>query len=626
MKYFIIVLYSSLALSVLPSDTLAQQRGDADIKFKLAQSHERAGNYEAAVKLYEELFAKDSSNIVFFESLKRTYLQLKRNEDAIALIQQKLSTTPQDIGLLAQLGSIYLRISDEPKAVSTWERAIAVNPSNEATYRIVASAMIESRAFERAITTYKRGRDACNNPSLFTSDLAYLYSIMLNYTEATREYLAMLKENPAQLGYVQSRLASFTSRPEGLNGAQRVVEQASAAETNNTTLLYLLSWLYMEGKNYQKAFDVVKQIDVRTNAGGKEIFTFAEKALKEKANDVAMDAYQTIIKQYPSFPQLAQAKYGYAQALEHSNTISDSLQLFGVNELFSIEKPATESEPVLNTLIAAYQRIVSEHPNTEIAARSLLRIAYVQYQRFFNLDAAQEHIQRLIRQFSNFIPVVLEGKILLSEIYIALNNLDAAITLLQELSAARFVSPSQQQIIAFRSAEIAYFQGNFQDALNRLQNLTKQLTTDIANDAIDLQIFIQENISQDEQSLKEFARAELLRRQRKLSESLTLLTTLLQSASSSTIKEHTAMRIGDINIQMHRYHEAIAAYEQLAKNFPTSILLDRALMKTGYIYQSGLKEKEKAIAAYQQLLETYPQSLYVNEARKRIRELRGDTL
>jgi tetratricopeptide (TPR) repeat protein len=627
MKVFIKFSRSSFVLLlVITLAAFSQQRQDVDIKFKLAQSHERAGNYEAAVKLYEELFSKDSSNVILFEALKRTYLQLKRNDDAIALIERRLSFAPQDVGLLAQLGSIYLRISDEPKAVSAWERAIAVDPQNETVYRIVASAMIESRAFERAIETYKRGREANNNPSLFTSDLAYLYGILLNYAEATREYLSLLRESPSQLGYVQSRLVSFTSRPEGLSSVRRVVEQASRTDANNTTLLYLLSWVYMEGKQYDKAFDVIKRIDHLTNAGGREIFNFAERALKDKVDTIAIDAYQTIIKQYPSFPQISQAKFGYARALEDVHCAPETLRLFGIKESFSGERPATESEPVLNGVIAAYQRVISEHPYTEIAARSLLRIAYLHYQRFFNLDAAQQQIHTIVQKYGNFIPVVIEAKIFLSEILIASNNLDAAEKLLQELSSARFVSLDQLQTIAFRSAEVAYFRGNFQDAIERLNNLTKQLTTDIANDAIDLQIFLQENMAHDEKSLKEFARAELLHRQRKLSEALLLLSTILQSSSSSSLKEYASMRMGDIYAQMKRYDDAIASYESLAQSFPESVLLDRMLMNIGHIYQTGLHDKAKAIAAYQKILETYPQSLYVNEARKRIRELRGDTL
>lgn len=606
---------------------LAAQMRDADIKFRLAQSHERGGNYEAAVKLYEELYAKDSLNYGIFDALKRCYLQLKQNEDAIRLIERRLLFTPNDIGLMAELGSIYLRAMDERRAYDVWERAIAINPKNETTYRIVASAMIESRAIERAVLTYKRGRESCGNPNLFTSDVAYLYSIILNYADATREYLNLLKENPAQLGYVQSRMATYTSRTDGLSSALSVVEQALQSEPNSVSLLHLLSWLYMEGKRYDRAYEVAKRVDVATKAGGKELFAFAERAFKDKAYNAALKSYRDIIDQYSSFPQLAQAKFGYARTLEESSAVPDTLYLFGYSEITNTDiKPVTESEAGFTGALAAYQRVVTEHPATEFAARSILRIAALHYKRFFNLDAAQSNIETLLKHYSNFIPIVLETKILLSEINIVAGKLDSAERLLNELATARFVSPDQQQVIALRLAELAYFRGNFQDALLRLQSVTKQVTTDVANDAIELQIFIQENQQTGEAVLKDFARAELLRRQQKLSESLTLFQSIAQLEAGSSVREYAAMRIGDLYAQMRRYNDAIEAYDLLAKNFSESILLDRALMKTGYIYQIGLREKEKAISVYQKLLETYPQSLYVNEARKRIRELRGDTL
>jgi outer membrane protein assembly factor BamD (BamD/ComL family) len=49
-------------------------------------------------------------------------------------------------------------------------------------------------------------------------------------------------------------------------------------------------------------------------------------------------------------------------------------------------------------------------------------------------------------------------------------------------------------------------------------------------------------------------------------------------------------------------------------------------MNTGAVFETGLRDKQKAIAAYEKLLERFPSSLYTNEARKRIRELRGDVL
>jgi outer membrane protein assembly factor BamD (BamD/ComL family) len=67
-------------------------------------------------------------------------------------------------------------------------------------------------------------------------------------------------------------------------------------------------------------------------------------------------------------------------------------------------------------------------------------------------------------------------------------------------------------------------------------------------------------------------------------------------------------------------------YEKLKNDFPESIMSDKSQMKIAAVYQLGLKENDKAIATYQKLLEQFPNSIYVSEARRRIRELRGENL
>ena len=49
-------------------------------------------------------------------------------------------------------------------------------------------------------------------------------------------------------------------------------------------------------------------------------------------------------------------------------------------------------------------------------------------------------------------------------------------------------------------------------------------------------------------------------------------------------------------------------------------------MRIGEVYESRLKDKKKAIEAYEAVLANYPASLFVEEARKRIRILRGDSI
>src|SRR5258706_8535597 len=147
-----------------------------DVRLRLAQSYEHTGDFEAALKLYQELFKKDSTNYLLADAIRRMDMQLKRYDDAIVLVEKIIHSAPNDVNMVAQLGAIYYLKSDEPKAGETWERAIAISPKQQTTYALVASSMTQNRLFDRAIVIYQRGRTACNDPALFTADIAYLYS------------------------------------------------------------------------------------------------------------------------------------------------------------------------------------------------------------------------------------------------------------------------------------------------------------------------------------------------------------------------------------------------------------------------------------------------------------------
>lgn len=617
----LLLLISQATLSGQPS------RGDSDIKLRLAQSYERSGEFDAALKLYRELFSKDSTNMLLFDALRRTYFQLKKYDDAIALFQRMLRTSPNDIALLTQLASAYVLKPDDQKAAESWERAIAVEPKNENTYRIVASSMIQNRLFDRAIEVYRRGRTACNNPALFAADIGYLYSIVLKYPEATREYLTLIGQSPLQLSFVQSRIAAYTGRPDGLRAATTVVEEAVGQNSDNLPYQQLLAWLYMEGRRFDRAYDVFQLIDERSHAGGHELFNFAGRSLKEHACDASGKAYLDIMKKFPSFDRMAEVKFGYARTLEESDEETDSSRLFGVANPF----PSAGKEgahPLLARAIEAYSRVITEYPKTDIAAQSLLRVAIAKQEKLFDLDGARTALSALSGEPGTPPPIRDEAILRLGEVYLEMDDADQSEKQYLALGGAGrgLLTSPLQQLAVFRIAELNYFRGKFPEALAGLKELTRNTGTDVVNDALSLQIFIQENTKSSPDALRAYAIADLRKRQRKLPEALTAFQNIVQTYPKSDLVDESLIDIGDILTQMSRYPEAVSSYERLLNDYPESIARDRTLLKMAQVYQLGIKDPTKAIATYQKLLEEFPGSIYSSEARKRIREIRGDSI
>jgi TolA-binding protein len=624
------LLYITLVIMACEPHVAIAQQSDVQIKLQLAQSYERNNDWERAVGIYEELYAKDSTNIVLFENLRRSYMQLKRHEDAIRIIQTQMRIRPNDIGLFANLGVAYARDGNEAKAIEAWNRTIALGQRNFNTYHVIANAAIESRLLERAVDFYLQGRKAMGDPMAFTMEIANLYSAMMNFADATREYIKLLQQSPAQLNIVQSRMSLYTHRPEALREATKVVEQTMRTQSDVTSFYQLYAWLLMEGKQFERAFDTYVELDRRTNAGGRELFNFAERAFKEKAYSTAAKAYQTIVSQYPQFDRISFAKFGYARTTEALLTSTDSAeQGFLFTQLMRGEWGMSTSDPLpsetqskLASVIASFNNTAREYPRSEIAAQSLLRVASIQFQHLFDLDAAAATLQQLQKDYSFLPHRAAEATLLLGDVFLTKGDIDEAPRQYQQ--CLKF--PGTKEKARYRLAETEFFRGKFNEATDALLELTKEPKSDMTNDALSLLVFIQDHSQPSTSALTEFAKANFLVRQRKYPDALLIFQRLEAAYPSSSLLDETLMLSGDLLTAMGKYTEGITAYERLISQFPESIILDRVIMKIGYIQQKRLNNTTAAIASYQSVLEQFPHSLYANEARKRIRELRGESL
>ncbi len=615
------MIFAHLVLCLLSTHLAFSQTPDQLTKFRLAQTYEQAGDFERAAEAYRALLRADSSNVLYFEGLRRVYLQLKKYDEAITLIQNRLLHAPDDVALRATLGGVYYKAGREKEATAAWERAIAIEPKNQNVYRVVANVQLENRLLDRAAETYRRARTAVNDPAVFTIDLAQLLAASMDYAGSTREYVRWIRLNPNQLAFVQGRMASFTGREEARTTAIDVVQQEINRE-ENVRLDELLGWLYLEGKDFTRALDVYRRIDALTKSGGSNIYSFADRAFREGAYDVAARAYLEAI-QIPVPPTLLPAaKYGYASSLMHMSLLADTL---GAEPLQQV--PESEAYPRYTGAISYFRTIIAEFPRSEYSARSFYQIGTIQFERFFDLDGALASFEHVEKELPSVPLLQFSVALKIGEILVAKGDTASATRRFSAVLGAPNAIPDLHDEAAYRLAELEYFGGRFKEAINRLSAITFNLKADYANDALQLLSFLQENMITGEAALKEYAHADFLARQRKNSEAITILREVIDKNPKALLIDDALMRVAFLEAQAGRYNEALGSYERLLTSFAeTSIALDRAQFNIGEIYEHGLRDPAKAIAAYEALLSRYPQSLLATEARKRIRDLRGDSL
>lgn len=614
-----------LAITILASVCICQapaQSPDQATKFRLAQSYEQVGNFESAAKLYEELFARDPANYVYFDSVRRMYLQLKKYDDAIALIQRRLAVAPADPTLRATLASTYYKAAREKEAYDEWEKAISADSKNTNIYRLVAQSMLENRLLDKTADLYRRARVACSDPNLFTIDLAQLLASSMDYAGASAEFLTWLRQNPTQLAFVQGRMATYTNKEEGRTAAIEAVK--NELKRNDDPKLYeLLGWVCLEGKNYTDGFEAYKKLDKITKAQGAQVYAFAERTFKERAFDAAAKAYLEAINVPISSARMPYAKYGYASSLKELSTLSDTLA--GV--VTAGQVPATESQPQYAGAIAYFRQIINEYPHSEFSAKSYYQIGTIQFERFFDLDGARASFESVEREFPGQSIIHYDVALKIGDVLTAKGDTARAATRFLFVVNAPNATPDQHDEATYRLAELEYFGGRFQDAIQPLSEITLNLKADYANDALQLLAFLQENKTTGEAALALFARADFLATQRRNTEAIPLFLNVIEKYPQALLVDDALMKVAALQAQARLYADAIKSYERLLSQFKeSSIALDKAQFSIGEIYQFGVTDKPKAIAAYEKLLADFPQSILATTARKRIRQLRGDSL
>lgn len=595
---------------------------DAQTRFRLGQAYEQAGDLERAAQMYRQLQQADPANVVYFDATQRVLLQLKRYDEAVALITDRLAANPADPALRATLGSVYYRAGREPEALREWERVIAGDPANQQRYRLIAAVMLENRLLERAAQTYRDGRVACNTPSLFSMELAQLLSASMDYRGATTEYLGWLAQNPSQMAFVQGRMGSYTWKPDGRAAAIDAVQDA-LRHREDVRLHELLAWLYVEGKEYDEALEEHRTVDRLAKTQGLSLAAFADRAFKEGAYEAAAQAYRDAIAAPLAGPRLAAAHYGYACALKEIDTRSDTLQ----GPLTPDMKPVSESRLRYGGAVEYFRTVARDFPGTVYAAQSLYQIGRIQSEKYFDLDGALASFADVGRARAT--PPTLRFDIALreGEIHLIRGDSARAAAAFTSVASAPGATPDQGDEAAFRLAELDYFHGNFDAAADRLATITANLQADFANDAIRLQAFLEGHRASGEAPLRQCARGEYLCRQRKLGDAASVYRDLLARSPGPALAEEVLLRLGQIEAASGQYDESIALYEKLLQDHQaTSTHLDRARFSIAETYQFGLKDPAKAIAAYEQVLADYPRSVLTSLARARIRALRGDAM
>ncbi|MCO6494337.1 MAG: tetratricopeptide repeat protein [Bacteroidetes bacterium] len=600
------ILFLFLTLSGLQN--IVAQTNPNDNKEKLAATYFASGEYEKALELYEELLNKNRYSYTYYENYLQCLIKLENYKDAVKFTQKQSKKFPDNPSIKVDYGWTLDKSGESKKSQKVFEELIKdtkIYYKGQAPQ--LATAFNKRGYIDLAIQTYLEARKYNQNERSYAMELADLYASKGEYGAVFSEFLDYLEFNTFYLEQVKSRLQLYLTEDKHFEQLKKELISRLQKNPDNEAYQELLFWTFVQQKDWEGAFLQIRALDLRTGKTGRDLIELAQVCLDN-------EAYGTAIKCYENLAERGKDFYFY------NNAVSGLLK----TRLLKIQKGSGAGKQELEKLAQDYIAFLNDRgylPGAENARLDLADL-YINY-----LNQPKKGIDEIKNYIDNAsISKVQRGaaKLKLADAYLIAGEEWEAHLLYKQIETD-FANDPLGQEARFKFARLCYFRGDFEWALTQLEVLKGATTQLISNNAIELSLQIIENTGLDtsDEALKQYAKAEFLLYQNKISESIAELDSLQKKIKYNELSDDILFLKAKIAEKTGNIDSAVSYYQDLIQKYYFDILADDALISLARLYDFRLNNKQKAIETYEKLLLDYSGSLYSFEARNRYRYLKG---
>ena len=575
----------------------------------LAAQYFSDGEYEKAATLYSQLVERDERNDYFFNRYVECMIQLGKYEDCEKVVKKQIKRSPENAPLYVTYGNLLERQNRTEEANLQYDKALARMAADYNAVQQLANAFVRFSKYDYAAQTYEKGAEKLKDQDRFAYNLGELYRRKGDTPKMIEQYLNALHADGGKLSTVQTLLARYLSLddfPELQKQLYARVEQQS-----DPTLIELLSWSFIQRRDYRSALRQLKALDKQLEENGRRIFELADNAAAARDYETAIAAYEYITtEKEPANPYFFDAKRELMECRRKK-----------ITEGFSY----TQQE--LKTLETEYETFLQRYGQGRETATMILNLADLEALYLNNLPKAIQLLNALKDAPGIDRNIIARAKINLADFYLISGDRWES-TLLYSQVDKEFKEEHLGQEARFKNARLSYFHGDFQWAQAQFDVLKASTSKLISNDAIDLSVFIQDNLVSDSTgtAIRLYAGAELMAYQNRYDEAFKKLDTLRIEFPSHSLQDDILYTEARLYEKLQQYEKAADLYQQVYTKFPEDIRADNALYALAQIYETRLSNPEKAKELYEKIFIDYSGSVFAVDARKRFRILRGDKI
>ena len=569
---------------------------------QLANNYFDRGDFEKALLSYEDLLKNQIGNFNYFQRIIECYQQLQQYDKAQKAIEVQLDKFKQN-QLLVELGYNFQLQKDQEKANKYYNQAIDKIKKNANEVYGIAYVFEKKALVDYALLAYKTALEKDSKMS-FNFQMATLYGQQGNTDLMIDTFLQEAYQNPQNLPLIQNQLSRFMTEnvDATFNDSLKKALLVRAQKTQDVFWNDFLSWLFIQQKEYGKAFIQQKAIYKRNPDSFANIVNLGQMAIEDNDQDSATEILNFVLQNTRDLDLLIQShSYLIEMKIDHA-TEKDYPTITA--ELDKLIKEFGVS-PYTLSLLKLQADFNAFHLNNPEKAKAILKSA----------------MEMPINRYQ-----LAEVKMELADILLFEEKFNQALIYYSQIDEDMSGDVIGQEA-SLKTAKTSYFKTDFEWASHQLKVLKSASSQLIANDALDLFLLISDNTVEDslQVALKKFARADFLLYQNKKAAALAGFQLILKEHKGEDIEPVTLLRIGKIYEKMGDFVNALANYDAIITKHKDCIYIDEALYFSAEIYNLQLNDSEKAKLLYEEMLTKHEDSIFYVDSRNKYRKLRGDT-
>lgn len=578
---------------------------------QLALQYSQNGELEKAVAIYQKLFDQNKNQTQNYDPYLNTLLKLKRYRDAEKLVTKMMKTYSDNYSYQVDYGRILREQGKQSEATDWYNSLIRKLPKTEFLIRELSVSFYRAEAFDFSIKTLLIGRKVLEDETAFSFDLLGLYRFQKNKAMLVDEYINLFSKQPEPmlLNQAKNTFATLFESPEDYELLKTALLKKLQKEPQNAVLSDLLAWQFIQQNQFDLALKQVISLDKRLKEDGERIYDLASIFVDNNVYEQAIEALEYLLKKGKESRFYIPAKM---QIVYTKNKLLTAGK-FNNDQLLQLEKEYIE---LLSEL--------GKNKNTVFAIRQL---AHLQSSYLNKLKEAEILLEQTLKIPGLPANEIGQIKLELGDIYILTGDVwEANLTYGQ--AEREYTNTPIGQEAKFKNAKLSYYLGDFTWAKAQLSVLKSSTSQLIANDALNLELLINENTQTpaDSNALKKYARADLMIINNQFDKALATLDSINILYPQNALADDILMSKAKIYQRLNETDKAVKQLEQIISNFSFDLWADDAVFMLAEIYEKNLQNKPRAMEYYQKVLTDFPGSLYVIEARKRFRMLRGDDI